>query len=614
MGLVQRNGSRADAELVRAMTDSLYFRGPDGCGTWSDGQAALGHAELRLSPEWRTQGQPFTLDGALTIVADARLDAREQLAAKLSGGEGQRTADIPDAVLIARAYAKWGESCVERLAGDFSFGIWDAQTKSLFCARDHFGIKPFYFAETAGDFLFSNTFECLRMHPDVADELNEEAIGDFLLFGLNRNPDTTAFRDIQRLPPAHCMTVARGGIRRRRYWSAPTDGRIRYDREEEYVEHFRSLLNHAVAERLDGRRTGILLSGGLDSSSLAAVAKEIQAGAKSSGELRAFTVVANTKVEDEDRSLARETAEFLGIPQEEIALDDLQPFEQEKDSAALPEPVSDPFWGGLFSQFRRVAASCRVALDGEGSDNLMHFEMWPYVKDMARRFEVREMASKVPAYLRVRGSILPGIQRRIQEASGNHPDLVKYPEWINPEFERRMNLREKFDDWGHEPVHSEHPRAPKAHGSLSLPHWTHLFENENAGVTRAPVEVRFPFLDLRVVSFVLSVPPFPWMYKKRLLREAMVGKLLDKIRVRPKTPMTGDPLMTNLSQARREGLNKVQWMGETDRYVDRENVMRKLEEEKSFALSSAIRPVCLNFWLQSRADVRYKIRAEAQNG
>ena len=95
---------------------------------------------------------------------------------------------------------------MQHLRGDFAFAIWDARKKLLFCARDHFGVKPFYYSDLGELFLFSNTLDCLRLHPEVSDELNDAAIGDFLLFGLNCDAATTTFRDIRRLPAAHAMT------------------------------------------------------------------------------------------------------------------------------------------------------------------------------------------------------------------------------------------------------------------------------------------------------------------------------------------------------------------------------------------------------------------------
>src|ERR1700736_3236972 len=106
-----------------------------------------------------------------------------------------------------------------------------------------------------------------------------------------------------------------------------------------------------------------------------------------------------------------------------------------------------------------------------------------------------------------------------------------------------MRLQGRWQECGEHPNLSlEHPIHPKAHASLSLPHWTHMFEQEDAGATHFPVETRHPFLDLRIVNYLLALPPFPWFFQKLLLREAMAGRLPEMVRMRPKTPLRSDPL------------------------------------------------------------------------
>ena len=243
------------------------------------GRLAWATRMLRTTVQSKLERQPANL-GHLWITADARIDCRDELRSKIleAVGGDALTPTATDAELILRSYAAWGADCVQHLRGDFAFAIWDAQRKTLFCARDHFGIKPFYYCELGELFFFSNTLNCLRQHPEVSDELNDAAIGDFLLFGLNCDNATTTFRDIRRLPAAHAMTVSSEGLRIHRYWSAPTEGRIRYERAEDYVEHFQLLLQAAVADRLAADRTGILLSGGLDSGVVAATARELSGG------------------------------------------------------------------------------------------------------------------------------------------------------------------------------------------------------------------------------------------------------------------------------------------------------------------------------------------------
>jgi asparagine synthase (glutamine-hydrolysing) len=616
VGVFHRGGAPVDGGLVQALARILGFRGPDGCDAWWDGPVGFGHAMLRTTHDCPSEIQPRALEDRYWITADESLVRRVELMTELRDAGCPIRGPIPDSELILQAYATWGEGCVEHLYGDFAFAIWDAREHRLFCARDHFGIKPFYYAEIGDLFLFSNTLDCLRAHPEISDELNEAAIADFLLFGLNCDNSTTTFRQIHRLPPAHSLSASAGGIQLTRYWSAPTDGRIRYDRAEDYVEHFRTLLREAIADRLRTDRIGILLSGGLDSSSVAAVACELSAHSRGARELCAYTTVHDSMIPDGDRIHARQVAEFLKIPIRFVTVDHLHPFARWNDPEVYwPEPVEDPYFAGLFEQFGVVAADCRVALSGEGSDNLMHFQIWPYVLDLLRKGNWRRAATVVPSYLRQRRSLLPAVRRRVQELFSNEATVPEFPRWLAADFVRRLDLVERFKEWTDlPPVSPPHSILPDAHASLSLPQWTQLFEQENAGVTHCPVEVCHPYLDLRIVNYLLALPPFPWSYNKTLLREAMKGRLPENIRQRPKTPLVNDPFRKQLDVRAWKSLNRINWCEELSRYVDLPSLPPLDGEINANEVESLVRPICLNFWLRSAGRVRYNFHAEACHG
>jgi len=169
----------------------------------------------------------------LTITAGARLDGRSELINKLALKQSATDAD-----LILHAYEAWGEDCVKHVIGDFAFAIHDSKSRRLFCARDHFGVKPFYYAHLANDFIFSTNLNELRQDPRVSDTLNEIAIGDYLLFGVNQDLSTTTFKDIQRLPPGHSLTVADGSIKIHRYWTPSPQNEVRFHNPSDYVERF----------------------------------------------------------------------------------------------------------------------------------------------------------------------------------------------------------------------------------------------------------------------------------------------------------------------------------------------------------------------------------------
>ncbi len=232
VGIVSLDGTPVDERLLRQMTDSLAYRGPDKRAIWLDGPVGFGHTLLITTVESHEE-QPASLDGRVWITADARVDGREDLVEQLELRGRRRLRAATDAQLILHAYHVWGEDCPEHLLGDFAFAIWDGRKRSLFCARDHFGVKPFYYARLRSGFIFSNTLDCVRSHPGVSNTLNELAIGDFLLFCCNQDPTTTTFADIRRLAPAHTLTCGEVTRRPKRYWTLPTEGRIRYRRSHD---------------------------------------------------------------------------------------------------------------------------------------------------------------------------------------------------------------------------------------------------------------------------------------------------------------------------------------------------------------------------------------------
>ncbi|MGD0544422.1 MAG: asparagine synthase-related protein [Candidatus Acidiferrales bacterium] len=605
-----------DRALLGALTDFMSYAAPDDLDTYSDGPVGLGHALLQTTRESFLERMPVSLDGKFWITADARIDCREELRGEIEKAESNRRPAASDSELILHAYAVWGQECVRHLRGDFAFAIWDARRKTLFCARDHFGIKPFYYAEIGSLFLFSNVLNCVRSHPEISDSLNDAAIGDFLLFGLNCDLSTTTFRDIQRLPPAHCLSVTAEGVRILRYWSAPTSGAIRYRHADEYVEHFQTLIQSSVADRLRADCAGILLSGGLDSGAIAATATELSRSPLGARDLRAYTVINKLLISDRDGAYAQQVADHLRIPIQFLEMSELEPFERWNDSQSIsPEPVGDPLFAGLSEEFKRIAADCRVVLCGEGPDNLMYFEMLPFAKQLLRERDLSGLVREVSGYFRARSTIWPGIRRRIKGIFGKDPNRSLFPSWLDADFSRRLNLNERWKEWSELPASRPHPVLPKAHVSLQIPQWTNTFEQESPGASRYPVEVRYPFLDLRIVNFLLALPPFPFFFEKKLLRDAMVGRLPENVRLRPKTPLAGDPLSQSLQKnvTTTERWNQVHWSMDMERYVNRSALVPVHDSSDPEQISVNVRPLCLNFWLRSARPVLYNLRAEVRN-
>jgi asparagine synthase (glutamine-hydrolysing) len=642
VGVFCRDGAPAPRGVVNGLTQFLSYVGPDAQNVWASGAVALGNAALRTTHESARESQPLTLDGRYTITADARIDAREELRKKLSERGRAVDASTTDAELILHAFAVWDAACVAHLAGDFVFAIWDAKTKRLFCARDHFGVKPFYYAEAGERFIFSNVLDCVRSAPGVPSDLNEAAVGDFLLFGLNCDLASTTFSAIRKLPPAHTLVASADGVRTECYWTPPTTGRIRYKNTKEYAEHFEEIFREAVRDRLRTDRVALLMSGGLDSATVAVTARDLLHGDRDKTELRGFTVVYESLFKDDEGGFARELANSLAIPLESIAVDALEPFEgwpaadgaasdlqatqrrllPDGQPIAWPEPVDDPFLAGLFIQFGAIAKFGRVALSGDGSDNLMHFEMWPYAKQLAREGDWGRLARELPPYIRKRKSPLPGAVRRVKKAFGKDDIHLEFPEWVSKDFVARFQLKEREAEWRELPKSRPHPILPRGHASLGLPQWSHLFEMQNPGVTHFPVEMRHPFLDFRVANFLLALPPFPLYMEKKLLREMLAGRVPEGVRRRKKTPLAGNPLELHAARNESKFMKDVQWEKDIRAYVDTHKLEQALRmamekpkmESKMNRMEAVVRPICLNFWLRSMRGVRYNFRAEVRNG
>jgi len=349
---------------------------------------------------------------------------------------------------------------------------------------------------------------------------------------------------------------------------------------------------------------------------VAAVTKEVSGKCGQKTEIRGYTSVFESLIPDEEGRYAREVGKFLEIPIQFQALDRVELFEGWDDpELSFPEPLDNALLGGFLESCRSISADCRVLLSGEGSDNLMDFQMWPYAGDLRRRGEWRRLLTELANYIWVRPFPWRGIRARFLRLFGKEPGMPAFPEWISRDFAKDMKLKERWKEWGMHPnLPLEHPIHPRAHASLSLPQWTHMFEQENAGVTRFPVETRYPFLDLRIVNFLLALPPFPWFFQKMLLREAMTGRLPETVRMRPKTPVQSDTLSEQFRRTGIERLKQMPWSKDIDKYIDRSALIPPHGKMNPEQLSKSLRPYCLNIWLQSARRIRYNMHAEGKNG
>jgi asparagine synthase (glutamine-hydrolysing) len=453
--------------------------------------------------------------------------------------------------LILNAYEKWGEDCVNHLFGDFAFAIWDDRKQRYFCARDHFGVKPFYYTYIDNEFTFSSSLNGLRLNPRVSNELNEIAVGDYLLFGVNQDLSTTIFKDIQRLPPGHTLTVDNGAITIRRYWKPEPSTELRFRHPDSYVERFSELLAQAVKERITTDRVAISMSGGLDSTSLAAIARSQNKA------VHAFAVVYDNLIPDEERHYSALAAEHLGIPITHLSADGYNLFDGELDQ---PEPFQlSPLSGQFKDLVRRCAEFSPIMLTGYDGDAFMN----------------------VPQSSPVRG-----VKTRIRRRLGKWAATEGGPySWLDESFAKRTHL---FERWKQPSVNPTSPLNPM---------WTALFEGYDPSSTKLNLEVRHPFIDVRLVEFLSAIPVRPWRVNKHILREAMKDKLPAAIVNRRKTPLGGDPALQLVRRTSVRCLESFEVSPQLRAFVNLNRRRSLADEETSDGLWANLRIFALNYWL-----------------
>lgn len=595
-GIVHDDASlRVDDATIDAMARAMESRGPDGSSAWTGGRVALAHAMLRTTFEAAAESQPLTLDQRTWLAADARIDAREQLRAELSAAGLACPAGATDPELILRAYRAWGEDCVHHLLGDFAFAIWDAPRQTLFCARDHFGVKPFFHACAARAFVFSNTLQSIRSHPGVAAELDDIAIADFLLFDAMKDPERTAFAAIRRLRPAHCLVLRDGVVTIRRYWSLPRDHGVRYRDGRDYVARFTQLLDQAVRDRLRTDRASVSMSGGLDSPALAAAALRVSRADGIALSLQAHTVVYDRLIPDSERHYSQLAADALGIPIHHRAADEYPLFAGHDPSPrCLAEPMHEPEGAATHELLRDQASHARVSLMGWDGDALLNESPKPYFHTLLREGRFIRLAAGVARYAVWQKRLLP--RGMLQRPPNGIAD--SYPGWINPELEGRLRLRDRWRSIQDAPPVT-HPVRPYAHSILSwLDRWSNFFDRFDPGSTGLALEVRHPFLDLRLVEYCLSLPPMPWCVKKHILRESLRGVVPDAVRRRPKTALGGIPGAALLARDDARWVDSFVAVPSLARYVDRACIPAAWRPSDAQAAWKDLRPLTLNFWLQ----------------
>jgi asparagine synthase (glutamine-hydrolysing) len=288
-GIFMLDGGAVDAVEVQRLSDALAHRAADDVSIWRDGPIGLIARLWHTTPESRQARQPYhTAASGLSIVLDGRIDNRDDLRAALRGHVDVDAA-AADVELLAAAYGRWGADCAAHLVGDFAFAVWDARTRRLCCSRDVIGLRPLFFRAGAKRFAWASEPHALLRIDGTAPAANERMVGEYLTFIIDKTE--TLLEGVCRLAPAHTLVVDGSGVRSWQYWDIDPHREIRYADDRDYVEHLRSLLAGAVrAQTRSATPVGVMLSGGLDSSTVLAMAQPLRPGGQA---VTAYSIAAD---------------------------------------------------------------------------------------------------------------------------------------------------------------------------------------------------------------------------------------------------------------------------------------------------------------------------------
>ena len=524
-GQLVLDGREADPALLQAMADRIRHRGPDGEGFHVEGALGLAHRRLAIIDLSDAASQPMaTEDGTLRIVYNGEIFNYVELREELTR-LGYRFRTASDTEVILHAYREWGTGCLSRLRGMWAFALWDSRAEQLFCARDRFGIKPFYYALPGGSFLFASEIKALRVHPGVGQRPDDRTLLTFLAWGVLDHSERTLVDGILQIPPAHYLVVKAAGVEGPvRYWDlAIREDRDGGGREEDRAaaREFLQVLRGAVRIHLRSDvPVGTCLSGGIDSSTLTVLINDLirEEHPASVGERQKTFSAGFADRRFDESAYADLVAARTGVDARRV-VPDPEGFWQ--DLPRLLEAQDEPFASlSIYAQYcvmRLAAMQVKVVLDGQGADEQLAGYIgyqWSHLRGLLAAGHLITALRESAGILRYhRGFVRDGIaqllvrRRRRSLIRGAPEGILRYRGSLP-----RVLYREIF--------------------STNLPALLH-WEDRNA--MAFSIESRVPYLDHRVAEFLAAQPQNRRIrggVTKWILREAIRGIVPDEIRCR----------------------------------------------------------------------------------
>ncbi len=587
-GIFYRDGRKVDPELIKKVNDRLSHRGLDESAVYCKGVIALGHQMLHTTPESLHEKLPFYDEkSGLVITADARIDNRKELSEEL---DIEDKVNISDSYFILKAYQKWGEKCPEHLLGDFAFAIWDENKEHLFCARDHMGVKLFYYYLDDDVFVFGTEIKALFAVPEVPKEFNEDMIAMFLM-ALN-DSKSTFYKDIVCFAPAHSLTIDDKISKKRKYWELDRDSEINLDSEEEYVLKFRELFEEAVNCRLRSAfPIGFQLSGGLDSSSVLCMAKKIlNANDGYKCEINSFSIVFKHIPCDESFFIKKVT-DTGGIRPNLVFCDELSPLEKIENKLWHQEqPVYTPNIALIWNMYKKMQEkNMRVVLGGEGGDYVISHGKY-YFRDLAVSWEWKTLFHELNSHsensnksfygLFKNKIFFPLIPESLKGPIRPYYNKTSKISILNKEFAKRIKAEEYLNDLHFKPE-IDNNTAKKAHYLILTKGIIEHTELLDRAASAFSIEPRHPFLDKRLVEFCYAIPTeikFKSGWSRYILRIAMNNILPREVQWRSGKMNISPFYKKNLILFENNIINEIANSNEIEKYVDKK-IIRDIYED-----------------------------------
>ena len=599
-------GQPAEAVLAR-MTDAIRHRGPDDSGFYHDDFAHLGHRRLSII-DLATGQQPMCNETrTLWIVYNGEIFNHASIRPELERA-GHRYASVSDTETILHSYEEYGPACLNRYRGMFAFALWDSQRRQLFAARDRLGIKPFYYYWDGRLFAFASEIKALLEHPGISPQLEESLLSEYLAFGYSSGKKTL-FRNIRKLMPGHWLTLsgvggANPGLHIESYWDVPTRAaRPQTGSDADWIGQTRRLLEESVRLRLmSDVPLGMFLSGGVDSSAIAAMIRDQVPG----GPVKTFSV-GYAEAPYSELRYAAEAARFIGTDHHDVTLSMEQFFDalprliwHEDEPIAWPSSVSLHFVARLASQY------VKVVLTGEGADELFGgYERYRWNVLNQRGASVYRMAPaalrrKIRSLVETSPLLRASIRRKLSHTWLGREDTLEslYLDNFYAAFsqqERRQLLPHVPDTAYHNYRHYWDLRAHSAmlEQMLYADQKTYLVEllmKQDQMSMASSLESRVPFLDHQFVEFSTTIPDrlkIRGKQQKYILKKAVEDLIPKEVVYRRKMGFP-TPLRQWLREPRSEAL--LQALTRKDgllaAYLDRKAVETHLDRHRNGSLDA----------------------------